>query len=236
MNKDQGATKPLLQRLSAFWRRRRGQILEALFFLIAATGFVLVFSESTSPLFSDYYAYGGVNDSGDSLQFQTIGKNWLEGLIPYKDLFDHKGPLVFLINALGFLIGFGSRYGIVLFQIIALFIVLKFVFKFAALASKRRIWGVVSSLIFLIAYAFCYSNGNSVQEYNLPFIMAACYFAVKFLTGPAKAKHPPKYALLYGVCAGAYLMIQASNAVLVAALVLMVGVVLLYRRHFVNFW
>lgn len=229
-------TQPL-HRLRAFWRRRRGQILEALFCLIAAIGFVLIFSESTSPLYSDYYNYGGIGDYGDSLQFQTVGKGWAEGLIPYRDLFDHKGPLAFLVNALGFLIGFGSRYGIVVFQIIALFVVLEFIFKFAALVSKRRVWGVISSLIFLIYYTYCYVCGNSVQEYNLPFIMAACYYAVKFLAGPTtKAKHPPKYAFLYGICAGACLMIQATNAILVAALVLVIGIVLLYRRHFVNLW
>ena len=84
----------------------------------AATLFVLLFSYSTSPLYSNYLTYGGEASAGDSLQFQTIGKAWLDGAIPYRDALDHKGPLLFFINMLGFLLGGGTRYGIVILQII----------------------------------------------------------------------------------------------------------------------
>ena len=42
---------------------------------------MLFFSVSTSPLYADYYSYGGMMDGGDSLQLETIGKAWTEGLI-----------------------------------------------------------------------------------------------------------------------------------------------------------
>lgn len=58
--------------------------------------FCFTFSFSTSPLYDNYYAYGGAYDSGDSLQFLTIGKSWLEGEVPYRDSFDHKGHYIFL--------------------------------------------------------------------------------------------------------------------------------------------
>ena len=74
--------------------------------------FYFTFSFSTSPLYDNYYAYGGAYDSGDSLQFFTIGKSWLEGEVPYRDGFDHKGHLYFLVDMLGFILGGGTRYGI----------------------------------------------------------------------------------------------------------------------------
>ena len=37
----------------------------------------------------------------DSGVFQYIGRKILEGYMPYRDIFDHKGPLLYLINALG---------------------------------------------------------------------------------------------------------------------------------------
>lgn len=52
--------------------------------------FVCLFSYSTSPLYSGYYG-------GDSAQFLTIGKAWMLGKIPYKEMFDHKGPFIFLV-------------------------------------------------------------------------------------------------------------------------------------------
>ena len=73
--------------------KKKDCILCGLFCLLAAAGFVLVASTSTSPLYAGYYAYGE-NAGGDSLQFQTIGKAWLDGSVPYRDTFDHKGPML----------------------------------------------------------------------------------------------------------------------------------------------
>lgn len=60
--------------------------------------FLLLFSYSTSPVYSISWGH-------DSAVFQIIGKGWLDGYIPYRDLFDHKGPLLFLINAVGYMVG-----------------------------------------------------------------------------------------------------------------------------------
>jgi len=37
--------------------------------------------------------------------FQIIGKAWTEGITPYVGVFDHKGPFIFFVNALGYLMG-----------------------------------------------------------------------------------------------------------------------------------
>ena len=60
--------------------------------LLTATLFLLIFSWSTSPL---YQTYGG-----DSPFFQIIGLGITQGKVPYVDLFDHKGPVPFFMNAL----------------------------------------------------------------------------------------------------------------------------------------
>lgn len=49
---------------------------------------MLCLSTSTSPLYNIPYA-------GDTAMFQTIGKYWAEGSLPYVDLWDSKGPLIF---------------------------------------------------------------------------------------------------------------------------------------------
>ena len=227
-----------LRKVVSFLKKHKILIFENVFCLIVAIAFVLFFSVSTSPLYADYYSYGGMMDGGDSLQFETIGKAWTEGLIPYRDTFDHKGPVIFLVDALGFLIGGGERYGIMVFQILALFITLKFVFKFSRLATKQRniLWGSVLSIIALIFYANVYCSGNSVQEYCVPFIVASVYYIVEFLAGGKNKKHPLKYAFLYGITIGICLMSQATNAILVVAGVLAIAVSLLAQKEYKNFW
>lgn len=49
-----------------------------------------VFSFSTSWLYSYYFG-------GDSAQLLTMGKAWYLGKLPYVDMFDHKGPFIFIV-------------------------------------------------------------------------------------------------------------------------------------------
>ena len=212
--------------------KKKDSILCGLFCLLAATGFVLIASTSTSPLYAGYYAYGE-NAGGDSLQFQTIGKAWLDGSVPYRDTFDHKGPMIFLMDALGFALGGGARYGIVILQILSLAVVLWYAFKFAQLVTPRRIWGGALAVALLIALSYVYVEGNSVQEYCLPWLMASMYYIVRFLTGKSQ-QHAPKYALLYGVTLGWCLFSQVTNAVPIAAGILVVAIVLIWRKEWQN--
>lgn len=70
---------------------------------IIAFLFVLIFSFSTSPLYPNYWG-------SDSAQFQTIGMAWASGKIPYRDIFDHKGPFIFWVNMLGYKMGGRAGY------------------------------------------------------------------------------------------------------------------------------
>ena len=50
--------------------------------LIIGTLWLLINSDSTSPLLPDFLGY-------DTALFRTIGKAWSIGEIPYADMFDH---------------------------------------------------------------------------------------------------------------------------------------------------
>ena len=234
--KSQSSIPRTLSAAQRFLKWHRADILHVILCIFIATLFVLVFSRSTSPLYPDYYAYGGLTDGGDSLQFQTIGKAWLDGKVPYRDLFDHKGPIIFLVNALGFLLGGGTRCGIVVLQVIALAVVIHYVLRLARLVSTNRLWGGIVLVFTLIAYARAYAQGNSVQEYSLPFIFASVYYLVHFLQQPKGTNHPLKYAFLYGITISVCLLTQFSNALLVAPGVLVVMILLIARRQWQNLW
>ena len=48
----------------------------------------------------------------DEIAYRVVSKGLLKGKIPYRDLFDHKGPLLYFVYALGMLITGGSDIGI----------------------------------------------------------------------------------------------------------------------------
>ena len=76
-------------------KKRWAYAAAAVGLLGVSAAFLLRFSYSTSFLWPGYCGY-------DSAIFQTIGKYWAQGSVPYRDLFDHKGPLIFFIDMLGY--------------------------------------------------------------------------------------------------------------------------------------
>ncbi len=52
----------------------------------------------------------------DASVFFYIGEGILQGEIPYRDIWDHKAPLVYYISALGLILGQGSQWGVFALQ------------------------------------------------------------------------------------------------------------------------
>ena len=92
----------ILERFNAFW----GLLFLAL--LVA-----LVLSQSNP------YKEALSRDNGF---FLYAGSQILKGKIPYIDFWDSKGPIIFYINALGLLVGKGSRWGVWLLEFVFLFV------------------------------------------------------------------------------------------------------------------
>ncbi|WP_296559548.1 hypothetical protein [uncultured Acetobacterium sp.] len=192
--------------------------------------FLLVFSYGTSPFFIDNF---GISDSAI---FLLIGKGITAGHIPYVDLFDHKGPVMFFIQALGWWI-WPNRFGNFLVQWLFMGVNLVLIFKMGRLfLEKKCCWVPVA--FFLLILAATFEGGNLTEEYSLPLLFLPLYLALKYfkLEPLGKAKHPPLYALVYGICFTLIVFIRLNNSVFIGAIVLVVMIQLLANQSFRNFF
>lgn len=116
--------------------------------------------------------------STDSAVFRYVAFAMSKGRVPYRDIFDHKGPLLYFINLLGYIID--ENKGIWIVEFFSCFITLFFLYKTTKLFCgwKSAIFSValVSSLL-----GEFFSGGNFTEEYALPFIAVSVYFFVKYL-------------------------------------------------------
>lgn len=116
-------------------------------------------------------------DLVDSSVFKYIGRLILEGGMPYRDVFDHKGPLIYIINALGIMI---STYrGIYVIEFINIFLTFFFIFKIANLKCNEFKSIIVLLITSSLLFTF-FQGGNLTEEYALPFISVSLYIFLDY--------------------------------------------------------
>lgn len=194
-------------------------------FLPLAFLFLGIFSWSTSPLF--------INEGADSAVFKTMGQALLQGKVIYRDIFDHKGPYLYFINALGqWLIP--GRTGIFVLQVAACSTALWYLFRTAKLflKSSSALICVVLSLVFFGGHIL---EGNQCEEWMMYVVCIAFYYACSYFVNKHEEDHPPLYAFLYGLCFGFSFFIRPNDAVAwVGGIMSGLVVWLFYRKRYKN--
>lgn len=154
---------------------------------------------------SALHPWKGTNIHTDSAVFKTMSMMMRKGYIPYKDTFDHKGPLLYLINYLGDLI---SPYrGVWVLEYIFLIITLFFMRKIALLSKCSEIQAV-ASVFFAAALLYSYfDGGNMTEEYAMPFIAISLYYFLDYFLNDRITK---LRLMFCGFCFGCVLMLRAN--------------------------
>ena len=116
--------------------------------------------------------------NGDSAVFLLIGREILRGGMPYRDLFDHKGPVIYLANALGQ--AAGGMAGVWLLELFALAGSLLFFYRTARLFAGRAA-AVLAAAAVLLACVPLLKGGNFAETYALPFQAATLYWLCRYL-------------------------------------------------------
>lgn len=171
----------------------------------------------------------------DSTIFQIVGKGWAEGKIPYVDLWDQKGPLIYFINALGYWL-IDCKYGVFLIEIIVLGWTFLLLFYFYRQWFHLRI-----AILLLILTIFHMSQiveaGNQVEEYILPLLLLAFFqiwdWADRAITKQV-IEHSPKAAFLYGIILSASLLTRLTNAIGVCLGICVILFFLFYYKKWKN--
>jgi len=208
------------------------------FYIILAvflSGIWLVFSTSTSPLFPNTYGY-------DSAYYRYIGSSILEGKVPYRDIWDHKGPVLYFIQALGAL--HGTRNGkislIFPMQILSMLLSIFFLEQIDRKATRSRFR--LTRLFFLVISAlsvFCSytleEGGNLTEEWSFPMVCCSLYLFMKYGSfAEAEPRHPRRYAFIHGICFALVAFIRLNNAVSICAGLLIIGIYLIIKRQWKN--
>ena len=181
----------------------------ALLALLCAT-LALLIATSSSPLYA-------ANFWTDTNIYFTIGRGMTRGLMPYRDLFDHKGPLLFMLYALGAAISDTSFIGVFILEALSLAAAVYAGWRTVSLFGEGRL--TLLSMPILAAVVCCctaFTQGGSAEEFALPALAAGVYLALALMARPGEADG--RRALAFGVAAGWVFLIKYTDIGLFAGL------------------
>ncbi len=135
--------------------------------------------------------------SRDSGVFLYAGWRFLNGEVPYLNVWDHKPPLIYFVDALGLLIGGNSLWGIWILQLV--FVTLTIYLLFSALQQAfGDLPAVAGALILTSGLLTVLEQGNVTEEYALLF-QVLCF---ALLARAHRAGYPHRESFLMGLAAG----------------------------------
>ena len=166
----------------------------------------------------------------DSAWFFTCGKAWMEGMTPYVDFADSKGPLLWLIYGIGYLLSPTSYLGVFWLSVLAYTVTFDVVWRTARLfVGRRESLVVLVVLPALLLYRGIHEEVRA-EDFCLPWICIGIYCTCRALMSPQGAS-VRKYAFWTGVGMAWCLLMKWNLFVLMGGMALVVLGVSLGRRR-----
>ena len=170
-----------------------------LIFLFLISVGAMLFCTKSSPLYP-------FNDWGDANIYFTMGKGMLEGKVPYRDLYDHKGPLIYAIYAIAGMISKKSFLGVWILEIIAATVFSIYSYKTLCLFCKKNVITLMPVYVAVVYAANHMRHGGSAEELCLTFLAYGLYVLAKYLV--QKKMFKDIELLLIGITSGFVLWIK----------------------------
>lgn len=138
-------------------------------FALMLSALVLFFCSKCSPAYP-------LNDWPDANVFFSAGKGMLQGKVIYRDLYDHKGPLLFFLHAFCALISTESFIGVYFLEILTNALFLLIAYRLIALYADDRLALCALPIMAVMLYtSISFQMGDSAEELTLPMVLWPLY-------------------------------------------------------------
>jgi 4-amino-4-deoxy-L-arabinose transferase-like glycosyltransferase len=176
-----------------------------------------------------FYPYAMEVPHRDSGIYLYLGRELLDGKTIYSEVWEHKPPFIFYINALGLFLGGGSGWGV--WGVEVAFLIMTVFLSYFLLRQKFN--PVTSLLITTAAYlaAFQYMSGNFTEEYALLFSAATIFI---FLSPGIKTRQLRQYFII-GILTGILFNIKQTYIDVAMAIGLLVLAEMIIEKQWRNF-
>lgn len=114
----------------------------------------------------------------DAGLFEYFGFAMSKGDVPYLNIFDHKGPVIFLVNYLGYALA--GPFGIKCLYLLCIYGFFNICYAIGRLFTSVTSIFFVDTIIYFVLIVF-FEGGWGFEGYVLPFISFSLYVFIKYL-------------------------------------------------------
>ena len=162
----------------------------------------------------------------DGSIYQYLGHLICIGKMPYKDAFDHKGPLLYLINALSCKIGIYNGGWII--DLIFMIAAVSFMYK-----SVRKVTGTLFSMVLILIvitdFSHSYWEGNTPDFYALPLNAMVLFLLLDYYIDGSLSRLK---AFLVGVLTACVFWLKLTSIIGIATMCFLIVIDCLLKKNY----
>ena len=158
----------------------------------------------------------------------------VHGKIPYVDLMDHKGPYLYAISGIVYLLSQESFFGYFILEMLSMYFFLFYSWKIIGLYTNGKALWVLPILAAGIVSAKSFVHGGSMEELCLGFFAYSLYSLLLFLRQKEKEKMPLGTVFINGIWAGLILWSKFTLLGLYIGWMIVVILIYLIRKQWKN--
>lgn len=180
---------------------------------------------------SDSYTHDLYNKV-DSAWFYMCGKAWFEGLTPYVDFADSKGPLLWLIYGVGYLLNPYNYLGIFWITCLWYSFILYFTYKTALIFLNDTRRSIICAVLMSCCYLHTwYHNEVRAEDFALLFMVISLYAVCRMFYGELSNKRV-RNGLMFalGVSCSALFLIKFNLALMQLGFILVAIYYIIHNR------
>ncbi|MBP3199673.1 MAG: hypothetical protein J6N21_22125 [Butyrivibrio sp.] len=181
----------MMQKVKGFVNRHEAVIISAI-----SAFLILLFTTRSSFLYI-------CNNWDDANSYFSMGKGMMNGLVIYRDLYDQKGPYLYLLYGIAYLISHKSFFGVFIIEVLCATIFLYFAFKTIKARSNSGLAVVIIPLLAAGVYSsWSFYKGGAAEEFCLPLLAYGVYMLDGMLQERIDGPKLKRAIAIAGICAG----------------------------------
>lgn len=189
---------------------------------MALFAFVTLFLVSADSYTHDYY------DHHDSATFFASGKAWFSGMVPYVDFSDSKGPLLWFIYGVAYLLSPRTMLGVFWLTVVAYTFIFYWLYKTARVYLDNDVQATMASMLTAVSIFFPMVRYETrAEDFGLFFLVWALSHVCRLLHGGnvADRRQLRQASVVLGVGMAATLLIKYN-------VMAVLGVMALFVLHY----